>query len=190
MTVPYYPREYKLPFAGPTIVELSIPSGKIIASDDLREPKHFDVEDDVCMDGAFGCDAWAKDFAKKANVGYAFVCNSSPRITIKSDGVFRVVNGVYDEEDEEKSPFESDETVVAEVCTDHWATMVTDYQNWLDHGGKPIEKVNEGYSFPVFTVFDVTPGKYRWTVYSHSDGFRNHSDDRVVYAELELIEAY
>lgn len=190
MTDPFYPPEYKPAFEGPTVVELSIPSGKIIASDDLREPKHFDVEDDLYIDGAFGCDAWAKKFAERANVGYAFVGNTSPSITVKPDGVFRVVNGEYDEEDEDENPFEPDETVVAEICTDHWATMITDYQYWLDHGGKSIEKANEGYSLQAFTVFDVTPGKYRWTVYSHSDGFKNHSDGRVVYAQLELIEAY
>jgi hypothetical protein len=183
-------REYKPAFAGPTVAELSIPSGKIIASDDLREPEHFDIEDESFIDGAFGWDLWAKDLAEKANVGYAFVGNTSPSITVKSDGVFRVVKGEYDEENPSKSPYEDDETVIAEICTDHWATMITDYQYWLDHGGKPVEKLNEPYKFLVFTVFDVTPGKYRWTVYSHSDSFRNHADGRLVYAQLELIEAY
>lgn len=190
MTDPYEFPQLKNPFAGPTVVELDIPSGKIIASDDLRGTKHFNVEDDYFIDGAFGCDLWAQDLAKKANVGYAFVGNTSPRITVKPDGIFRVVNGEYDEEDEEKNPFESNETVVAEICTDHWATMITDYQYWLDHGGKTVDDLNEPYKFLVFTVFDVTPGKYRWTVFSHSDGFANHSAERVVYAQLELIEAY
>jgi hypothetical protein len=190
MTDSYDYREYQPAFAGPTVVELSIPSGKVIASDDLREPKYFNLEDDSFFEGAFGCDVWARDFAEKVNVGYAFVGNTCPSVTLKNDGIFRVVSGEYDEDNYDKSPFEDDETILAPICTDHWATMITDYQNWLEHGGIPIEKANDGYSLQKFTVFDVKPGKYRWTVYSHSDGFRNHSAERIVYAQLELIEAY
>jgi hypothetical protein len=190
MTDSYEFHEHKTPFAGPTVVELDIPSGKIIASDDLREPDHFDVEDENYIDGAFGWDLWAKDFATKANVGYSFVGNTSPVILVKPDGIFRVVKADYDDENVGRPPYEPDDTIIASICTDHWATMITDYQYWLDHGGKTVEELNEPYKFLVFTVFDVTPGKYRWTVYSHSDGFKNHADGRVVYAQLELIEAY
>jgi hypothetical protein len=86
--------------------------------------------------------------------------------------------------------FKDGENMVAEICTDLWAAMLTDYQNWLDHGGPDISTANEHFAVEKFTVFDVTPGKYRWTVYSHADGFDIHAQGRVTYARLELIESY
>ena len=66
--------------------------------------------------------------------------------------------------------------------------MLTDYLNWLDNGGPSIETANEDYGVQKFTVFDVTPGKYRWTVLSHSDMF--DTDSALIFAHLDLIEAY
>ncbi|WP_422758927.1 hypothetical protein [Paenarthrobacter sp. C1] len=169
-----------------TVVEISVPSGRLIASDDLRSVKHFEIEPPMSINYGAGLDAWAKEYAE-INVAYAFVGNTCPSVTRRPDGLIQVVTPSWSEG---KTTLEDDETVVAEICTDLWATMLTDYQHWLDHGGPEVEAANEGYALTVFTVFDVTPGKYRWTVYSHSDRFDRDSPDRVTYAQLELIEAY
>lgn len=160
-------------FLGNTIVEISVPSGKLIAGNDLRSTPHFDVEKLLSINSGFGCDAWAQEFAEKANGALAWVGNSSPSIVRVDSDQFQVV-------DEPRNG----EASVAWICTDLWAVMLTDYQNWLDNGGEEVTEDDD------YTVFDVTPGNYRWTVFSHADNFDTHARGRVLYAELDLIEAY
>ncbi|QOT19364.1 hypothetical protein [Paenarthrobacter sp. YJN-5] len=171
-----------------TVIEISVPSGRLIATDDLRTVKYFEIDPPMSINYGAGLDAWAKKFAE-INVAYAFVGNTCPSVTRLPDGLIQVVTPAWNEETDE-AEFNDDEVVVAKICTDLWATMLTDYQGWLDHGGPEVEAANERYALTVFTVFDVTPGKYRWTVYSHSDRFDRDSLDRVTYAQLELVEAY
>lgn len=175
-------------FTGNTVVEISVPSGKLIASDDLRSTPYFDVEPSFSINYGHGLDAWAKEFAARTNTAYAFVGNTSPRVTRRTDGLIQVAKPAWSEEP--GPDFEDGEAIVATICTDLWATMLTDYQNWLDHGGPDVVRANTDYALEVFTVFDVTPGKYRWTVYSHADGFDRDILGRVTFAQLELIEAY
>lgn len=186
-TVDYYAKQPA--FLGNTVVEISVPSGRLIASDDLRSTKHFDIEPPFSINYGSGLDAWAKEFAARTSTAYAFVGNTCPSVTRRNDGLIQVVTPAWSDEDE-GSAFNDDEAVVAKICTDLWATMLTDYQNWLDHGGPEVAAANAEYAFDTYTVFDVTPGKYRWTVYSHSDRFDRDSLERVTYAQLELIEAY
>jgi hypothetical protein len=185
-SVDYYAKQPE--FLGNTVVEISVPSGKLIASDDLRSTKHFDIEPPFSINYGSGLDAWAKEFAARTNTAYAFVGNSSPSVTRRNDGLIRVANPAWIKDAD--PAFDDDETVVAKICTDLWATMLTDYQNWLDHGGSEVAVANAEFAFDTYTVFGVTPGKYRWTVYSHSDYFDRDSLGRVTYAQLELVEAF
>lgn len=175
-------------FLGNSVIEISVPSGRLIATDDLRLVKHFDIEAPLSINYGFGLDVWAKEFAERANTAYAFVGNTSPSVTRRPDGLIQVVTPAWSEG--EDPGFNDDETVITKICTDLWATMLTDYQNWLDHAGPEVAAANAGSGFDTYTVFEVTPGKYRWTVYSHSDRFDRDNLGRTVYAELELIEAY
>lgn len=173
-------------FLGDSVIEISVPSGRLIASDDLRSVKHFDIEPSQSINYGYGLDAYARELAAR-NVAYAFVDNTCPSVTRRTDGLIQVVTPVWSKGE---VSFNDDEVVVAKICTDHWATMLTDYQHWLDHGGAEVATANAEFAFDTFTVFEVTPGKYRWTVYSHSDQFDRDRLDRVTYAQLELIEAY
>jgi hypothetical protein len=175
------------PFYENTVVEISVPSGKLIVSDELRGPERFRIEAKFNPNYGLGMNALAQEFAEKANMAYGFVGNSCPSVTRQADGTLLVVQGEYDEEEDE-SVFNDDETVVAKICTDHWAAMMTDYQNWLDNGGNAVEKEGLHHDGGM-TVFDVTPGKYRWTAYTHNDHFDLQAYGRVVYAKLQLIEA-
>ena len=175
-------------FLGNTVVEISVPSGRLIATDDLRSVKHFDVEQPLSINYGSGLDAWAKEFAARTNTAYAFVGNTSPSVTRRNDGLIQVVTPAWSQGAD--PAFSAGEIVVAKICTDLWATMLTDYQNWLDHGGPEVGVANAEFAFDTYAVFEVTPGKYRWTVYSHSDHFDRDSLERVTYAQLELVEAY
>lgn len=169
--IDYYDKQPE--FLGNTIVEISVPSGKLIAGNDLRSVPYFDVELPLSISSGVGCDAWAKEFAEKANGALASVGNSSPTVVRMESDRFHFVNGAR-----------NGEISVAWICTDLWAVMLTDYQNWLDNGGEEVTEDDD------YTVFDVTPGKYRWTVFSHADNFDPHARGRVLYAALDLIEAY
>lgn len=160
-----------------TVIEISVPSGKLIASDNLQGPSHFDIDPPMSINHGYGTDLYAKEFAEKANTAYASVGNTCPSIIRLDAGRFTVVDRAR-----------AGQTSVAWICTDLWAVMLTDYQNWLDNGGEEIDKANEGSALDGFTVFDVTPGKYRWTVLSHSDMF--DTDYAEIFAHLDLIEAY
>lgn len=185
------PEEYyaKWPeFYGTTVVEIDVPSGRLIAADDLRSVKHFDIDPPLSINYGYGLDVWAKKLAE-VNVAYAFVGNTSPSVTRRSDGLIQVVTPDWDEETDD-ARLNDDESVIAKICTDLWATMLTDYQGWLDHGGPEVAAANAGYSLDKHTVFEVAPGKYRWTVFSHSDRFDTDHLELVLYAQLELIEPY
>lgn len=183
----YYAKQ--LPFTGDTVVEIDIPSGRLIAADSLCSVGHFDIDPPLSINSGVGLDAWAQLLAKDANTGYAFVGNTCPKITRQVDGSLEVVSPEYDE-DLDDSVFKAGETVVARICTDLWATMLTDYQSWLEHGGPAIEAANEGFALKKYTVVEVPAGKYRWTVFSHKDTFDTHAEGRVTYARLECIRKY
>jgi hypothetical protein len=119
----YAPQE---PFSGTTVVEIAVPSGKLIASDDLRMGP-LDIEPQQSINYGVGADAYSRLFAETRNV----------------------------------------------AC-----------------GGKTVAEANAEFNSETFFLIDVTPGKYRWTVYSHSESFDSDVTDRVVFAKLELIEAF
>jgi hypothetical protein len=175
-------------FAGNTVVEIAVPSGKLIAADDLRAVPHFRVEPPLSINYGVGLDAYARVLAEQANTAYAFVGNTCPVIARQADGSFEVIDPAWNE-DTDGPELNSDERVVAEICTDLWATMLTDYQSWLDHGGPAIESSEGQMPDGKFTVFEVPAGRYRWTVYSHTDSFDTHAAGRLVFARLERIEA-
>lgn len=173
------------PFLGNTVVDINVPSGKLIMSDDLRAVEKYRVEMRESINYGRGCDLYARDHAEQVNVAYASVGNTCPTITVNADGVIKFVNPDYDDTD--SAILEEGETNVGWICTDLWAVMAVDYQQWLDDGGKPVDEANAEYAVQSFTVLDVEPGKYRWTVYSHSDNFDRDADGRVLFAELEKI---
>ncbi|MGY4541352.1 hypothetical protein ACVWY0_001261 [Arthrobacter sp. UYNi723] len=176
-------------YTGTTITEITVPSGRLIAADDLRSVEHFNIEAPLSINSGVGLDVLAVLTAQQANTAYAFVGNTSPMVTRHADGSVEVVSPDWPD-DADIPVFKDGENMVAEICTDLWATMLTDYQNWLDHGGPDISTANEDFAIEKFTVLDVTPGKYRWTVYSHADRFDIHARGRVTFARLELIESY
>lgn len=175
-------------YDGVPCTEIDIPSGKLIVADNLGRVEHFNVEPPMSINTAAGTDAWARLLATQANTAYAYVGNSCPSVIRTAAGALEVTRLGWDHEnDSPLQPGEGEEKV-ASICTDLWATMATDYQHWLDHGGPDIAAANEPYGLDVFTVIDVTPGRYRWIAYSHVDSFDMDASGRVTYARLERIE--
>lgn len=179
------------------VVEISVPSGRLIASDDLRSVAHFDVEARRNAHFSLDTDLWARMFADQANTAYAYAGNSCPVVIRTSAGLFEVIEpefiaGPDDSDiDEPERILAADEIVVAEICTDLWAVMLTDYRNWLDHGGPEVQPGSDE-ELPTdgkYTLIDVVPGRYRWTIYSHAPEFDHDAEGRICFARLELVEA-
>lgn len=174
------------PFYGETVIELDVPSGKLVIADSLYP---------IFVPAAIGDYNYGRGqhdtalgYAEECKVASAAVGNSCPSLVQKEDGSYLLVSFNDDDEDEEneKSNYEDDEKCVATVITDSWSVELTDYQNWRDNGG---EKIKVG-SHHGNTVIKVTKGKYRWTVKSHADGWSHYDFNRAEFATLELIEAY
>jgi hypothetical protein len=170
------------PFYGETILEIDVPSGKLVIADSLGPV--FYPESVSSINYGRGQHEMALKYAEDYNVASACVGNSCPTITQQTAGSYMVVSLDLDEED--NPAFENGEKEVAHVVTDSWSVELTDYQNWLDNGG---EELPEGASHR-YTLLSVTPGKYRWTVKCHAEGWDHADFDRAEFATLELVEAY
>jgi hypothetical protein len=181
----------RAPFVGTTVTEIAVLSGRLIASDDLRldSAPYFHISPPSSINYGAGLDEWTRLYAERAQTAYAFVGNTCPRITGRADGSLVVVSPGFDQETEAPVLID-DENVVANICTDHWAVMLADYDHWLSRGGPAAEIANEPYRLQKFSVIDVTPGLYRWTVFSNDDTFELDGEGRVEYARLELVQAY
>ena len=174
-------------FTSDTVVDIDVPSGQLIAADHLRLVEHFNVEPPLSTTSGAGLNAWARAYAQKSNTAYAFVGNTSPTIVREGNTTLSVISPAWEES---SRTYRHNEVPVARIWTDVWSTMLTDYQNWREHGGADISTINNKFLVEVYTVIDVTPGKYQWTVFSHKDGFDCHAPDRVTFARLECIETY
>lgn len=172
---------------GVPCTEIDVPSGKLIVADNLGRVGYFNIEPPMSINTAAGTDAWAQLMATRANAAYAFVGNSCPSVIRTADGALEVMCLGWDEESDSPLQLNEGEEKVGWICTDLWAAMATDYRNWLDHGGPDIAVANKPYSLDVFTVIDVTPGRYRWIAYSHVDSFDMDAAGRIAYARLERI---
>lgn len=170
------------PFYGETILEIDVPSGKLVVADSLGPV--FYPESVSSINYGRGQHEMALKYAEDYNVASACVGNSCPTITQQTDGSYMVVSLELNEEEDDVI-FEDGEKKVAHVVTDSWSVELTDYQNWLDNGG---EELTEGARHR-YTLLSVTPGKYRWTAKCHADGWDYYDFPRAEFATLELVES-
>lgn len=169
------------PFYGETILEIDVPSGKLIFAgtlaplftSNLTNTIHGQEMQDV-----------ATNYAEKHDVVSAYVGNTPPHITLQRDGSYKIIHPDYDPH-RRGYFYENSELDLGIVSTDTGHIEVTDYQNWLDNGGEELSNGNKyGY-----IVLNVPKGKYRWTVYSHSDNWHKYELPRSEFVTLELIQS-
>lgn len=182
---PYRQRE---PFPHDTVVEINVPSGRVLISDDLRGAPKYRLEPPASLNYRAGLDDYARLFAEQANMAYAFVGNSCPSVYREErTGDLIVMNPAYDEETDDYLAVEG-ATKIATVCTDLWATMIVDYEEWLAAGGDDLDTLNGRNAIDwAYTVVEIPAGRYRWTAFSHNEGFDIHGEGLLTYARLERI---
>lgn len=159
-----------------TVIELHVPSGRIIVDDDLRPIYDADM-DDLDYNTALGQGKYVEAMAE-VGCAYGPVGNSCPSLYRTGDGTYVIANSGYDQETDDEIPFDGE--ALASVCTDLWAYSIADYDDWVSKGG-----VVDSWTQ---TVVDVEPGTYRFT---HHTGERTFDRDDytkpIIYAHIEKV---
>ena len=190
----------------PMVIELAVPSGKMIVTDSLRPAFDFDLLNYNSKVGQ----AEAQAIMVAQGCAFGPVGNSSPSLVRTGDGTF-MISDVDDELAPDDEGYVAGE-VLARICTDLWAYSIADLDHfvavarekyaaanederkdlvqrelirWAIQPGDPRERLDQlGWTV---TVVDVTPGTYRFT---HHTGEIDFDFDAwpAVYAHIELVD--
>jgi hypothetical protein len=162
------------------VVELDIPSGRMIVGNDFREK--FNIEADHYVNEAHGIYDTIVDFAKEAKMFHFFVSNSSPGM-YRSDtdpDSFVIANAKYNEEEgddvDEWLPIEGFKEEVASVCTDLWWVSIVDGDE-ADKRGLDQERFDT-------TEVRCTPGTYVLEASYGMTPTRPAWDEETIYAKI------
>lgn len=171
-----------------TVVEIDVPSGRLICDDSLRDAEGFDWEDDdkASYNTTLGQAQVVEELATRG-LFFAPCGNSCPGMWEIAPGKYAVASAAYNESDDESE----DETLplslggkqIDSFCTDLWAASMADYDNFLARGGKPIEEDDQ---YSTRWVMDVPAGRYRMTFHGGEKGFDRDADE-VIFAQIERI---
>lgn len=154
----------------PCSFEVSFPSGRVVAIDDIRQwikPTDYDEYDIMTAVGSIGV---TQAFAK-LNCAHFYVGNSCPGIRMLNNDEFFVGNiGTYKKKRGKR---------VAGVITDLWWVSLVDYDQFLKVSGMKEIK------YP-FEVFDVEPGTYTFQYYVYDKSFVQNKDGcKQIYAHAK-----
>lgn len=179
--------ECKYPQGLTSIVELDVPSGKMLVANVLRPVFRVEEDFEIGLSSAYGRHKMTKAYEEQGMVNL-FVSNTSPEFYRTGADRFVVANVdndyiYFSEEDAAKDIQEkiSGWKEAGSIITDVWAYEVADYDVFVSRGGKPEELSN---SF----VVDVEPGTYRFVHHEGEAGFDWDSDEPVlVFTEIERV---
>ncbi|WP_328372988.1 hypothetical protein OG800_49460 (plasmid) [Streptomyces sp. NBC_00445] len=160
-----------------TEITLSVPSGKIIVTDNLRPIYRVDVDAFACYNSTLG---QAQVVEAMAAIGCAYgpVGNTCPGLYRTGPDSYVIAKPRHDDHDNPSLP---EEACLATICTNLWAYSIADFEHWKARGGDP-DKL--GWSE---TIVDVPPGTYRFIHHSGERGFDRDGPDTVIFAHIELI---
>lgn len=153
-----------------SVIDLAVPSGRIIVADDLRPVYDPEMQPDPGYNSVAGQVQFTHLMAA-VGCAYGPVGNTSPSLVRVGDGRYEIVS--FDEDEG------YGQETLASICTDLWAYSIADYDHWLSQGGD-----SEDLEF--LDVVDVEPGVYHFT---HLTGLRGFDDETwpTVYATIELL---
>ncbi len=165
-------------------IELNVPSGKIVAADDLRE--WFDIFGSFNINSSMGCRLSTEQYAR-IGCAHGYVGNSCPGIYQVDNSKFIIATCGHDEKAEAEDN-ENDGTIhpggkrVASIVTDLWWYSLVDGDEFKRRAGSMPKKE---YGHP--DVFKVKPGVYRVRHFTHDHKKMPNRDDWKVYAEFEWV---
>lgn len=189
----------------PMVIDIAVPSGKMIVTDDLRPVFDFKVLNYNATVGQ----AQAQQIMGAQGCAYGPVGNSSPSLLRTGDGTFIIAS--FDDELELEDEGYIDAERLAGICTDLWAYSMADLDhfvavartkfaaadagerdafakhelfNWAVQPGDPRDRLDQlGWTV---TVVDVEPGVYRFTHHTGELGF-DRDDFPAVYAHVHKV---
>lgn len=194
-------------------IELAVPSGKMIVSDDLRPVYNIPLRHEVDVPGysstlghklhseehaAIGC-----AFGPTSNIGLGLYKLTDPEM---GEDRYAIITPDYGNEDEPIVPFGGVE--VANICTDLWAYSIADFEHWRARAAEWVtanpapgrmryddwvlaDWLAAGADIDQLPddlkIVDVTPGTYRFNYLGGRPGFAEEPDP-LVWATVELIK--
>ncbi|WP_159599460.1 hypothetical protein [Agromyces humi] len=198
--------ECSLPEGITTVIELAVPSGKMIVNDDLRPLYSWsDPERGKPSYNSVAGQALAIEEMAEQGCAYGPVLNSSPSLIRTGDDQY-----IISHYDSELGPGEDDNPhgeALASVCTDLWAYSIADYDDWLskltEWLAQPDADLENSWRMKdlaawfrsgadpkdlpwTITVVDVTPGVYRFTHHTGEAAF-DHDAWPAIFAHVERI---
>ncbi|MFF9786356.1 hypothetical protein [Streptomyces nigrescens] len=161
-----------------TEITLDVPSGKLIVTDDLRAVYDVDIDAGASYNTALG-KAQVVEAMAALGCAYGPVGNSCPGLYREGENSYIIASPIHDDDDVPSLP---EEDRLARICTDLWAYSIADFEDWKAKGGAPENKRLGHY-----TVVDVTPGAYKFTLHTGERGFDNYTADTVIFAHIERV---
>ncbi|WP_328973633.1 hypothetical protein [Streptomyces sp. NBC_00239] len=166
-----------------TEITLNVPSGKLIVTDDLRDVYDVDFDAGASYNSALG---QAQVVEAMAAIGCAFapVGDSSPNLYRDGANNYVIASPLYDDNDVPHLPEALAEAeCLAEISTELWAYSIADFEDWKAKGGTPGSKLLGEY-----TVADVAPGTYKFTLHVGERGFDKFDFDTTrVFTHIERV---
>lgn len=161
--------------------EISIPSGNLVVTDDLREV--FPQLRSHNVNRPSGILATIKDAAKQ-NMATGFVGNTCPSIYKSEDGEHKYIiasfygDEDYEEEEGEETVEKQEKTALASICTDLWWFSICDKVDFEARCKKfNVEPGNLDF-------MTVKPGVYKFT---HNMSADINSGEETIYTTFEWV---
>lgn len=182
----YTTTECQYPQGITTVVEINVPSGRLICDDDLRDAPQMEPSDDeqeeMASYNTVRGQAQMVEAYAKLGMAYGPCGNSCPSLFEVEPGKYVVSTWNEDDEDGPDGPAPGKQ--VAWFCTDLWAFSMADYDAYVAAGGPPLDEQNQNGTR---SVIDVPPGRYRMTYHYGEADFDHDYYGAVTYAEFERI---
>lgn len=165
-----------------TVIDLAVPSGRIVVDDDLRHVYDgFDHDTFASYNTALG---QAQVVRAMADLGCAFgpVGNSCPGLYRTGENTYVIASPGYDDEGE-PTGFAAHLKPLAHITTDLWAYSIADHDDYTAKGGTSHPQRSHGPD-----VVDIGPGTYRFTHHTGEKGFDHYAHGTVIFAHIERIK--
>lgn len=158
-------------------VDLSVPSGKIVFSDSLRQ--FFEDPDDMTKDyidynSAVGRKTYSLLMAQQG-VAYGAVLNTSPSVYLNTEDNSLIVANLEINEEDDSEVLPDKWKYLGYIITDLWAYSITDYSRFVNQGGDPLSTD--------VSVAEVPAGVYTFTHYADQANFDADTMDLTIFAK-------
>lgn len=164
-----------------TVINLEVPSGKLIVTDDLRPVYNWDDNDIADYNTALGQHQAILAMAAQG-CAYGPVGNTCPSLYQTGDDAYVIASLEYDE-DTDEAILPSGWKELAGVCTDLWAYSIADFDHWVSRGG------DSGSLDWTLSSVEVPAGTYQFTHHTGERSFDQYAPGTVIFADIKRVDS-